>query len=95
MQGFLDKIHHLEGCTPVSAQGTGAAGTMKRVELDALCGDAQSRLEKIERDDAPSLWEVRLGGAQRYWGFLIGPVFHFLWWDPNHEVCPTKKVRTN
>jgi hypothetical protein len=53
-----------------------------------LCSEAQKRLLTTRRDDA-ELWELRLGyGRWRAWGIVRGSIFYFLWWDPEHTVCP-------
>jgi hypothetical protein len=37
-------------------------------------------------DDLVSL---RLSGKERVWGYRSGAVLHVVWWDPDHEVCPS------
>jgi len=66
----------------------------KRIELSALCADAKKRLRQIELDDLDCLWELRVGGAERIWGQRFGHVFYPVWWDPRHEVCPSRKKHT-
>jgi hypothetical protein len=34
---------------------------------------------------------LRFGGKIRLYGFLIGNVFHMLWWDAEHQVWPAKR----
>ena len=63
----------------------------KRIPLDHLKDEATKRLNKLQFDDAEALWELRVGGKPRFWGVRLGSCFHFLWWDPEHKVCPTKK----
>lgn len=56
-----------------------------------LCDDAQERLREIdlgEHDGA--FWHLRPAGKLRIWGVLRGNIFYLVWWDPNHEVCPSK-----
>jgi hypothetical protein len=60
---------------------------MKQIPVKDIVSKAQSRLGEIERDDLSDLWELRLPNKQRAWGVLRGSIFHFLWWDPNHNVC--------
>ncbi|MBQ1167023.1 hypothetical protein KBZ21_54410, partial [Streptomyces sp. A73] len=40
------------------------------------------------------IWKLRIGGAGRLWGFLVGHVFHIIWRDPDHQVWPSKKKNT-
>ena len=63
------------------------------IDIDDLCKAAQDRLTelKILVDQVVSL---RLSGEERVIGLLEGGVFSVLWWDPNHEVCPSKKKNT-
>lgn len=86
----LDKIHHFESKPWPAVEMTGTIGA-KRIPLDNLSSDAKKRLKAIGHDDAEALVELRVGGAPRFWGFRVGHCLHFLWWDPEHEVCPTKK----
>lgn len=58
------------------------------VERFKLCKEAQKRLEelKLEPDDLVSL---RLSGESRIWGIQEDKVLVLLWWDPDHEICPS------
>jgi hypothetical protein len=66
----------------------------KPIPLESLCPAAQTRLTELDLDVYDRLWELRLGGEERIWGLLDGHVFYLLWWDPDHEVCPSKKKNT-
>ncbi|MFD8088681.1 hypothetical protein [Streptomyces malaysiensis] len=55
---------------------------------------ALDRLEGIGLPDMTKIWKLRIGGAGRLWGFLVGNVFHVIWWDPEHEVWPSKPKNT-
>ncbi|MGW2920371.1 hypothetical protein ACWDBF_21270 [Streptomyces angustmyceticus] len=52
---------------------------------------ALARLEAMGLPDMTKIWKLRIGGPGRLWGFLVGNVFHVIWWDPRHEVWPSKK----
>jgi hypothetical protein len=41
--------------------------------------------------DFDELFTLRFNGAQRLWGIKVGEKYHVLWWDPEHEVCPSSK----
>lgn len=86
----FDKLVQLEGRTWPDITGKGAIGA-KRIPLANLCKAAQRRLEQVLVDDTDALWELGLGGKPRLWGLRVGSCFHFLWWDPEHEVCPSAK----
>ncbi|MDQ2731557.1 MAG: hypothetical protein M3Y56_07855, partial [Armatimonadota bacterium] len=64
------------------------------VELGKLCKAAQDRLVEIRQDDAATLFSLRIGGQGRIWGVRDGPTLRILWWDPQHEVCPSLKKHT-
>lgn len=66
-------------------------GGNKLIPIDNLCSQAQSRLQTIELDDLDGLWELRLSGAKRIWGHREGHIFYIIWWDPDHQVCPSAK----
>src|SRR6185295_14332705 len=59
------------------------------VELYKLCPRAQVRLRQLGYDDLDELYTLRLSGLERIWGIRECNVFSILWWDPNHEVCPS------
>jgi len=58
-----------------------------------LCEDiekfARDRLEVIIRDDIDELFRFRINGPGRLWGIKEGSTFQVLWWDPEHEICPS------
>lgn len=64
------------------------------VEKYKLIKDAQQRLESINQDDVDELFSFRLNGRNRVWGIRDGQVFKLLWWDPEHQVCPSPKKHT-
>lgn len=86
----LEFLHNLEALKPGEVFGR----THKRVELSALCPEARKRLREIELDDQDCLWELHVNGLERIWGIRFGHVFYPVWWDPLHEVCPSKKKHT-
>lgn len=61
------------------------------IPIAHLCGDAQRRLAQIKQDDAGSLYSFRFTGKQRMWGIRDNNVIRLLWWDPEHQVCPSLK----
>jgi hypothetical protein len=58
------------------------------VDVAKLCPMAVKELKR-EAPDIDHLHSLRLSGRQRVWGILSEGVFHVLWWDPNHQVCPS------
>lgn len=56
-----------------------------------MISEAQTRLEELKLDDEEELFRFRLDGTARVWGIREGRVFKILWWDPEHEICPSNK----
>lgn len=63
-------------------------------EVESICSGAQydlSRRKLAKRfGDAP-IFRFRLSGKKRLWGFRTERVFHVLWWDWDHQVCPQER----
>lgn len=61
------------------------------VKVHRLCPTAQARLTEIFNGvlDVDELISLRVGGRERVWGVLDGVTLKILWWDPEHEVCPS------
>lgn len=66
----------------------------KHYDVEDLPKDSHDRLVQLGREDETKIARLRLTGAQRLYGFLREHVFHVLWWDPQHEVYPSKKRNT-
>ncbi len=66
----------------------------KPIPWDRMCPDARKRARERELEVFDGLWEFRLGGTERLWGILQGYCFYVVWWDPDHEVCPSRKRNT-
>ena len=59
------------------------------VAVTALCSDARHRLIAMNLDSLEELVSLHLSGKERVWGFREGAVLQVLWWDPEHQVCPS------
>lgn len=64
------------------------------IPVDEIVKSARERLEAINQDDTDVLVSLRLSAKSRVWGILEEGVLRLLWWDPNHEICPSKKKNT-
>lgn len=64
------------------------------VPIDKIIKKAQNRLIDIHQDDNDELFSLRITGKCRMWGIRDGDVFHFLWCDPEHAICPSSKRYT-
>jgi hypothetical protein len=61
------------------------------VQVSNLSNEAKSRLQIIKQDDVDELVSLRVSGKERIWGIRENEVLNILWWDPDHEVCPSLK----
>jgi hypothetical protein len=64
------------------------------IDLSSLSPEAQKRLEEINQDDTESIFSFTVDGERRFHGIRLGPVCRLLWWDPEHEVCPSQLKHT-
>lgn len=55
---------------------------------------ARERLEAIGLADMTKISVFRLNSEKRLYGFRCGNVFHIVWWDPRHEIWPSKRKHT-
>jgi len=64
--------------------------------VDKICTEAQEDITKRKLDLVfdSDIFRFRFAGEQRLWGFRRGRVFHVVWWDPDHKVCPSEKRHT-
>lgn len=65
----------------------------RALPLDDLAKRARDRLVEISQDDAAEYFSLRVNSAARVWGIRDAHTLRILWWDPNHEVCPSKTYR--
>ena len=63
------------------------------VNVEELHNEAKIRLQK-KRIVSSQLFSLRITGRKRVWGHREGVFFYVLWWDPNHEVCPSNMNHT-
>ena len=59
-----------------------------------ICKPAFDRLAEIKQDDIDELVSLRLSGPERIWGILELGTLRLLWWDPDHQICPSHKRNT-
>lgn len=64
------------------------------VPVSQLIKEAQSRLKDRKLDDVDELFRLRLNGKQRVWGIRDRHILKLLWWDPEHEICPSRLKNT-
>jgi hypothetical protein len=59
------------------------------IDVDKCCRSAQERLKILGLDDREQLLSLRVNSKARVIGILDRATFHILWWDPEHQVCPS------
>jgi hypothetical protein len=90
--GVLEQLGSFESMT-VREAFSGSPG--KDYNIEGIPNkDAQKRLDAIGLPDQTQISRLRLGGTQRLYGFRQGNVFHIVWWDPRHEIWPSRKRNT-
>jgi len=89
---ILPKMHDYESMTWADVKS--GTGSHEGVEVDALLVEARERLNSMGIED-DALFSLRLSGKQRVWGIRRGLYLYVLWWDPEHEICPSLRDKTN
>jgi hypothetical protein len=68
------------------------------LEVDAPPFDPQAVKDlekaKLGQKFGETMFRFRLSGEKRLWGFRNHEIFHVVWWDPEHKVCPSEKGHT-
>jgi hypothetical protein len=62
--------------------------------VEDCCKAAQQRLADIQQDDTDEVYSLRFGGQKRIIGIRDNDTLKVLWWDPEHQVCPSQKRHT-
>ena len=64
------------------------------IDVDQCCPEAQARLRSLKLDDYDQLVSLAVNSTGRVIGILDRATFQILWWDPNHQVCPSTQKHT-
>lgn len=56
--------------------------------------EARRRLEELNLDDQTNLLSLTVSGTERVWGVRDRHIFKVLWWDPDHQICPSALKHT-
>jgi len=81
---LIDRFHDYETMT---WQEIGNRKSCHPILVQSICGKAQSRLQKMQRD-IDILYQVDIGEFGRVFGYRDRMLFYLIWHDPNHTVCP-------
>ena len=63
------------------------------INVSRFIKEAQKRLDELKIVD-DELFSLRLSGTERLFGILTDGVFQIIWYDCNHEICPSHKKHT-
>ena len=74
-----------------SGKSKGKGTRNHHIAVHDLSKNARKRLKKIKLDDLDQLFSLRINGKKRLFGIVENHVMKLLWYDPRHEVCPTKR----
>lgn len=86
----IERFHEFETKNPGEIRQTGSHS----IQLSELIPEALQRLREIKQDDVDELMSFRINGRNRVWCIQDQSVMKVLWWDPDHEVCPSLKKNT-
>jgi hypothetical protein len=64
------------------------------IELHKLCKEAQDRLTHLRHDDLDTVFSLRISGPKRLYCIHHGNIMRVLWYDPDHQICPSPKKHT-
>ena len=64
------------------------------IEFYKLCKEAQERAVELKLDQYDSLYSLRLTGKLRLFGLLDNGEYSIIWYDSDHEICPSTKSHT-
>jgi hypothetical protein len=87
---FLERLLHVQKLTLHDLRENGS----HLVEIGNLIPEAQKRLVEIQMDDFDELFSWRITGKKRAWSIKEGTILWLLWWDPEHQICPSLKKHT-
>lgn len=64
------------------------------IRVAALPKENQKRLRETGQHDIDRLVSLRMSGRERVFGILNKASLRLLWWDPDHQVYPSRKKHT-
>ena len=85
LKKVLERVRNFETMTWGEIEGN----RHHSIQKDILSKDAKDRLVKIKLGDIDEVFSLAIDGRKRVIGIRERDVFKFLWWDPDHRVCPS------
>lgn len=64
------------------------------IPISDLTPCAQSCISHLHLDDFDCLYSLTITGRKRLWGVMAEGVYCIIWFDPEHEICPSHKIYT-
>lgn len=87
---FLKKIiQSLQSYEGLTWQEVREKGHCHPWGVDDIPRDCARRLED-RQIDIDQLYQIPLGSKPRIIGYKDGRIFYLMWWDEEHQFCPTK-----
>jgi hypothetical protein len=86
-----DRLSAFEGMTWQQIQQSAKSHF---INVSTISKTAQEDLSSRKLDDVDQVFSLRLTGAKRVFGLLREGVLDILWWDPDHQVCPSNLKHT-
>lgn len=100
-KSVLTKLSHFEtmrwgDIKRISKGGENSKGSKHHnIPIESIISDAQERLTELKIDDIDNVFSFGLEGRLRVFGIIRETgVFEFLWYDKEHEICPSHKSHT-
>lgn len=60
-----------------------------QIKRNQICKSAQDRLMELGLADIDEVCSLRIDGEKRVFGILDRGILRLLWWDPQHQICPS------
>ena len=86
----IEKLSNLETMSEADQQ----LGGCHFISVEKLSKEAGARLTEIRLDDLDELYSIRLEARGRVFCVHRRQYMRVLWFDPDHEVCPSKPKNT-
>jgi hypothetical protein len=87
---ILQKLHDFDSMTWSNIAGS----DHHAIEINRLSRSAQNRLTELELDDIDEIFSFHFSGKKRIIGIRDRNILKLLWWDTEHQVCPSVKKHT-
>jgi hypothetical protein len=89
-QEVIDRLHEFESKSWNEIIRSGS----HPIEVYKCEKPAQERLVQIKQDDIDELMSFRISGKKRVWCIKDRNIMRILWWDPEHQICPSSLKNT-